>query len=107
MNARDDEILVIPVRKWIRLEELVSSLRSRIARLSRENKDLHARLAGVEQELERVQTLQIDSDSNREEIEHYIVHRDRIRSKIDDLLSRLEVLELPTDMAGFSAENHR
>jgi|GEM_PF-3183222 len=107
MNARDDEILVIPIQKWIRLEELVSSLRSRISILSKENKDLHARLTGVERELERVQTLQIDTDSNREEIEHYIVHRDRIRSKIDDLLSRLEVIELPTDMAEFSAENHR
>jgi len=107
MSEYDDEILVIPVQKWIRLEKLISSLRSRIARLSEENFELHTRIESVERELERIRAFQIDTDTHREELEHFIVHRDRIRDKIDDLLSRLEVLELPADMAGFSADNHR
>lgn len=105
MDQPDAPLLAIPLEKWEQLEDLTASLRARCARLLVEQKQLKGQLERTIAELDGMRILNEELEEKRLEADHFLVHRDRIRQKLDGLLSRLDVLELPEPIVAMLSDN--
>ncbi len=105
MDQRDAPLLAIPLEKWEQLEDLTASLRAMCARLVMEQKQLKGQLERTIAELDRKRILNEELEEKRLEADHFLAHRDNIRQKLDGLLSRLDVLELPEGIMAMLSDN--
>lgn len=106
MHDDDTSFLAVPTEKWKLLESSIVSLRAQLNKLSKENSDLKRRLIEVEAEMAEVAVGYEDLMKRQAEVDQFIICRDRIREKLDSLLCRLELLDLPVGIVEQSTDRN-
>jgi len=100
----DGPFLMISPDRWARLDSMVSTLSREYARVHRENRQLLRVLKELEEELVKTRETKEELEKRQAVVERFLAHRDRIRDRLDGLLARLELLELPISVASWEPE---
>jgi vacuolar-type H+-ATPase subunit I/STV1 len=97
--------LRVSEEEWARLEQLVEALLNDYGRVEGENRALANTVAKLENELASTDSLRKELQKQQAEVEQYFAHRERIRERMDGLLAKLEMLELPVSVTAWSPED--
>jgi Skp family chaperone for outer membrane proteins len=87
------------------LEKLVDAILESYGNLEKENRELANLVAKLKKELASTESLRKELQKQQAEVEQYFGHRERIRERMDGLLAKLEMLELPVSVTTWSPES--
>jgi len=77
-----------------RLEEKVKLLVTQVNKTRTEQEESKKENTRLQADLEKLKTLEAESSSNGNEIKTLLTERETIRSRVTDILARLETLDL-------------
>ena len=77
-----------------RLEEKVKLLVAQVNKTRTEQEESKKENTRLQADLERLKALEAESSSNGNEIKTFLAERETIRSRVTDILARLETLDL-------------